>query len=67
MKAITYILSIIALGFVIFNLTKVDYQNPLKGDSMVAVITILAGLCAILMLTILRVSKKIEHTVKRRR
>ncbi|WP_412987745.1 hypothetical protein [Pontimicrobium sp. IMCC45349] len=67
MKAITYILSIIALGFVIFNLTKVDYQNPLEGDSMVAVITILAGLCAILMLTILRVSKKIEHTVKRRR
>lgn len=67
MKAITYILSIIALGFVIFNLTKVDYQNPFEGDSMVAVITILAGLCAILMLTILRVSKKIEHTVKRRR
>lgn len=67
MKAITYILSIIALGFVIFNLTKVDYNNPLEGDSMVAVITILAGLCAILMLTILRVSKKIEHTVKRRR
>ncbi len=67
MKAITYVLSLITLVFVIFNITKIDYNNPLEGDSMIAVITVVAGLCAILLLTILRISKKIEATVKKKR
>ena len=66
MKIFTYILSLIALGFVIYNLTKVDFQDPFVGDSVVALITVVAGLCAILLLTILRVSKKIETLSKRR-
>jgi predicted membrane protein len=64
MKALTYILSIIAAGLVIFNLTQIDYSNPLQGDSIVALITVITGLCAILLLTILRVSKKIEKLQK---
>jgi predicted membrane protein len=64
MKALTHILSIIAAGLVIFNLTQIDYSNPLQGDSIVALITVITGLCAILLLTILRVSKKIEKLQK---
>jgi predicted membrane protein len=64
MKALTYILSIIAAGLVVFNLTQINYSNPLHDDSIVALITVITGLCAILLLTILRVSKKIEKLQK---
>lgn len=67
MKAFTYILSIIAIGLIIFNLTQIDFNNPFNHEGKVALITVLAGLCAILLLTILRISKKIESKVKNRR
>lgn len=67
MKIFTYILSIIALGLIIFNLTQIDYNDPFGNKSTVALITILAGLCTILLLAILRISKKIETKVKKRR
>ena len=58
------ILSIIAVSLIIYNFTKVDLDTPLEGDSATAIITILAALCAILLLQILRVSKKIEQERK---
>jgi len=67
MKAFTYILSAVAAIFVVFNLTQIDFSSPFGDDSIVAVITVVAGLCAILLLTILRVSKSIEKTVKKKR
>ncbi len=67
MKAFTYILSIIAIIFVAFNLTQIDYSTPFGEDSIVAVITVVAGLCAILLLTIVRLSKSIEKTIKKKR
>lgn len=66
MKTITYILSLIAFGLVIYNCTKINFQDPLARDSIVAIITVLAGLCVILLLTILRISKKIERLSKRK-
>ena len=64
MKILTIILSIIALGLIGFNLTQVNFNNPFDGQSLVAVITIVASLCVILMMTILRISKRIEQKVK---
>ena len=64
MKILTIILSIIAVALIIYNITKVDLDTPLEGDSVTAIITILAALCAILLLQILRVSKKIEQKKK---
>jgi len=55
------------LGLIIFNLTQIDYNDPFGNKSTVALITILAGLCTILLLAILRISKKIETKVKKRR
>lgn len=66
MKLFTYILSVIALAFIIYNLTVIDYNAPFEGDSIVAVITVVAGLCAIILLAILRISKKIESLQRKR-
>ncbi|WP_396602376.1 hypothetical protein [Algibacter sp. R77976] len=67
MKIFTIILSVIALGLIIFNFTQVDFDAPLKGDSIIAVITIVASLCVIVMMAILRTSKRIEQKVKERK
>jgi len=64
MKKFTIILSIIALGLIIFNFTKVDFNTPFKGDSIIALITIVASFCVIFMMGILRASKRIEQKVK---
>ena len=67
MKILTLVISVIALGLAIFNFSKVNFNAPFEGESMIALITILASLCAILMMIILRVSKNIEQKVKERR
>lgn len=64
MKILTIIISLIAIGLIGFNLTQVNYEAPFEGQSMIAIITIVASLCAILMMMILRVSKRIEQKVK---
>ena len=64
MKIFTIILSIIAVALIIYNSTKVDFNAPFEGESVIAIITIVAALCAVLLIQILRVSKKIEQKVK---
>lgn len=54
-----------AAGLVIFNTTKLDFDYLLQGESSVAVVCILAGLCAILALGILLISKNIAARQKR--
>ena len=65
MKIIIHILSIHAIALIIYNATKVDINSPFEGDSVTAIITILAALCAILLLQTLRVSKNIEQKKRR--
>ncbi|WP_308991644.1 hypothetical protein QLS71_007535 [Mariniflexile litorale] len=67
MKILTIIISVLALVLIVFNFTQVNFEAPFKGESMIALITILAALCAIVMMLILRVSKRIEEKVKERR
>jgi hypothetical protein len=66
MKAFTTILIIIAVLLIGFNAIQIDTLTPFKGESLVALITILASLCVILMMLILRTSKRIEQKVKNR-
>lgn len=66
MKAFTVTLIIIAIALIGFNTTQIDFNSPFKGESLVALITILASLCVILMMLILRISKRIEQKVKNR-
>lgn len=67
MKIFTIVLSVIALGLIVFNFTQVNFNAPFEGDSIVAVITIVASLCVIMMMAILRTSKRIEQKVKGRK
>ncbi len=64
MKILTIILSIVAIALIIYNATKVDLDTPFEGESITAIITIVAAICALLLLQILRVSKKIEQKNK---
>lgn len=66
MKVVHYIILVIAVVFIIFNAFRVDPSAPLTGESLVAVITIVAGLCVVLLMAILRISKKIENMQKRK-
>ncbi len=66
MKVFTLILSIIALALIIFNTTKLNFEALFEGESQTALITIVAALCALVLLQILRISKKIEKLSKRR-
>jgi len=67
MKILTIVLSVIALGLIIFNFTKVDFNAPFEGESVIALITIVASFCVIIMMAILRTSKRIEQKVKENR
>lgn len=67
MKILTVIISVLALALIAFNATQINFDTPFNGESMIALITILAALCAIVMMLILRVSKRIEEKVKGRR
>ncbi len=66
MKILTIILSIIAVGLIIFNATKLNFDALFTGESYTAILTIIAALCAITLLQILRISKKIEKLHKQR-
>ena len=60
MKIFTNVLVSFALGLILFNISLLDFKHPLEGNSMVAFIGIAASLCAVLILLIFKMSKKIE-------
>ena len=66
MKIFIPIASIIAIALIIFNATKLNFDALFEGESFTAVITIIATLCALVLLQILRISKKIERLQNRK-
>ncbi|MDA8849985.1 hypothetical protein N8008_02420 [Flavobacteriaceae bacterium] len=64
MRLLSYLLSVLAIGFMVFNATKINFDTPFEKESYTAILTTLAGGCAVLIFTILRVVKKIDRTVK---
>ena len=67
MKLVSMLLSVIALLLIVFNASEVDVNSPFTGDSLIALITITASLCAIILLQILKISKRIEQQQKRKK
>lgn len=65
MKILIYIMIACAAGLVIYNITKLDFNHLFAGDSFVASVGVLTGLCAILALGILLISKSIATKVKK--
>lgn len=64
MKIFTSILVVSALGLIIFNITLLDFNHLFDGKNSIALIGIVASICAVLILLIFKVSKKIEERTK---
>tara|TARA_R110002051_G_scaffold301461_2_gene369334 strand:- start:4887 stop:5090 length:204 start_codon:yes stop_codon:yes gene_type:complete len=63
-KAISIVLIIIAIALIIYNITLLNFNNLLEGDSVIALIGIVASLCAIVLLVIFMMSKKIQKKIE---
>lgn len=64
-RTISIILIVLALGLIVYNVTLVNFENPLEGNSIIAIIGIVASLCAIVLLLIYLTSKKIQKKVEK--
>ena len=64
MKYISILFTILALGLIAYNVTELDFDNLFEGQSIIALITILASLCAIALLQVLRLSKRVDSKLK---
>jgi hypothetical protein len=64
MKIFTTILIVIAIGLIAYNFTTLDFNKPFEGNSMIALMGIVACFCAIFILLIFKLSKKIEEKLK---
>ncbi|MFZ4436729.1 MAG: hypothetical protein ACOYOR_09505 [Flavobacterium psychrophilum] len=63
MKIFTSILILVALVFLIVNGSRLDFDQ-FTEENKIALIGILGSLCAILILVIFKLSKKIEEKTK---
>lgn len=64
MKIANYIIIAVAVGLIVLNVTKLDFENLFQGESVVALICIIAILCAVCLLLIYSTSKSIEDKTK---
>ena len=64
MKIFTTSLVVIALALIAFNITLLDFDHLFEGNSVVALIGIIASFCAVCILLIFRMSKLIEGKTK---
>ncbi len=64
MRIFTLILILLAIGLIAYNITLVDFSNPFEGDSVIALIGVLAALCAVVLLVIFMLSRKIQKSLK---
>jgi Mg2+ and Co2+ transporter CorA len=64
MKIFSYIFFIISTLIVGFNVTKLNFNNLLEGDSLISLICIVGVLCAVVILLIFRLSKSIDQKLK---
>lgn len=64
MKIFTTILILVAIALIVFNITLLDFEKPFEGNSFVALIGVMASFCAVFILLIFKMSKKIEQKLK---
>jgi hypothetical protein len=65
MIKLSYVISVLAFLIVIYNITIVNWEDPFSGDSIIALIAIMCGVCCVMIMTILRTSKKIQKLAAR--
>ena len=63
-NTLTIVLITLAVLLIAYNVTLVNFENPLEGNSVIAIIGIVASLCAIVLLLIYLTSKKIQKRME---
>lgn len=64
MKIYSYIIIAFAVALMVLNITMLDFNNLFQGDSLYALIGIVALLCAVCIVLIYRTSKMINDKTK---
>lgn len=59
-KTLSLILMVLAVALIAYNVTLVNFQQPFEGNSIIALIGIVASLCAIVLLLVFLTSRKIK-------
>jgi len=65
MKTFTYIVFALALVFIGVNISMLDFTNLFEGKSLIAIIGILATMCAVVLLLIFNMSRAIDAKLKK--
>lgn len=66
MKYLIYVLLILAIVVLIFNITQLNFENLFEGESSIALIGIFAAMCVIVLMLILMVSRMIKRKAEER-
>lgn len=64
-KTLTIILIVLAVALIAYNVTLVNFENLFEGNSIIALIGIVASLCAVVLLLIFMTSKRIQDKVNK--
>ncbi|NKI31025.1 hypothetical protein [Croceivirga thetidis] len=64
-KTFYIVLLVIAFALGAYNATRLNFDNILEGNSLIACIGILASLCALVLIMIFWTSKRIQEKVKK--
>ena len=64
MKYVTYLIFIVGIVLIVINALKLAFSDIFKGDSLVALISIVAILCGLCLFAIFRMSKTIDEKTK---
>jgi hypothetical protein len=62
-KIMSIILITLAIALIAYNVTLINFEDPLEGDSIIAIIGIVASLSSVVLLLIFIASKKIQKKV----
>ncbi len=60
MKIATRIISVIAILIITFNISLIDFSNFFSDNNTIALATIIAGLCCLVIIRILVLTNKIK-------
>jgi len=63
-KTLAIILVVCAVALIAYNVTLIDFSKPFEGNSIVAIIGVMASLCAIVLILIFYTSKKIQKNIE---
>jgi uncharacterized integral membrane protein len=63
-KTLSIIFIVVAIALIAYNITLVNFADPFEKNSTIALIGIMASLCAIVLLLVFVTSKKIQDKMK---